>query len=111
MTWICPSRSVAHSIDAFGSGYAALWYLRELPVDEVKLDRKFIEPILVNPRVAAIVRGVIDLAHTLGVTPVAEGAENADTAFKLLEYGCEVAQGYFYSPPVAAPAMLASHGP
>jgi len=94
------------AIDDFGSGYSALWYLRDLPVDEVKLDRQFIAPVLVDPRAAAIVRAVIDLAHVLGVTTVAEGIEDALTAIRLLEYGCEVAQGYYYSPPVAAQAML-----
>ena len=94
------------AIDDFGSGYSALWYLRELPVDEVKLDRQFIAPILVDPRAAAIVRAVIDLARALGVTSVAEGVEDALTAVRLIEYGCEVAQGYYYSPPVDAAAML-----
>jgi len=94
------------AIDDFGSGYSALWYLRELPVDEVKLDRQFIAPILVDPRAAAIVRAVIDLARALGVTSVAEGVEDAPTAVRLTEYGCEVAQGYYYSPPVDAAAML-----
>jgi EAL domain-containing protein (putative c-di-GMP-specific phosphodiesterase class I) len=67
------------AIDDFGSGYSALWYLRDLPVDEVKLDRQFIAPVLVDPRAAAIVRAVIDLAHVLGVTTVAEGIEDALT--------------------------------
>jgi diguanylate cyclase len=94
------------AIDDFGSGYSALWYLRDLPVDEVKLERQFNAPVLVDPRAAAIVRAVIDLAHVLGVTTVAEGVEDALTAIRLLEYGCEVAQGYYYSPPVSAQAML-----
>ena len=51
-------------------------------------------------------RAVIDLAHVLGVTPVAEGVENAETAAKLLEYGCDVNQGYYYSPPLPASALL-----
>ncbi len=94
------------AIDDFGTGYSALWYLRDFPVHEVKLDREFIAPILTQPTSAAIVRAVIDLAHVLGVTPVAEGVENAETAAKLLEYGCDVAQGYYYSPPLPAPAIL-----
>ena len=94
------------AIDDFGTGYSALWYLRDFPVHEVKLDRQFIAPILTQPTSAAIVRAVIDLAHVLGVTPVAEGVENAETAAKLLEYGCDVAQGYYYSRPVDASAVL-----
>lgn len=94
------------AIDDFGTGYSALWYLRDFPVHEVKLDREFIAPILTQPTSAAIVRAVIDLAHVLGVTAVAEGVENEETAAKLLEYGCDVAQGYYYSRPVPAPAVL-----
>ena len=94
------------AIDDFGSGYSALRYLRDLPIDEVKLDRQFIGPILVNERAAAIVEAVIDLAHVLGVTTVAEGVENSATAAKLRESGCEVAQGYYYSPPLTASELL-----
>ena len=53
-----------------------------------------------------MVRGVVDLAHVLGVTTVAEGVENAETAERLREFGCDVAQGYYYSPPVSAAAMM-----
>jgi EAL domain-containing protein (putative c-di-GMP-specific phosphodiesterase class I) len=94
------------AIDDFGSGYSALSYLCELPIDEVKLDRQFIAPIVVDPRAAAVVRAVVDLAHVLGVTTVAEGVENAETALRLREYGCEVAQGFYYSPPVSADELL-----
>lgn len=97
---------VRTAIDDFGTGYSALGYLRDFPVHEVKLDRQFIAPILSQPTSAAIVRAVIDLAHVLGVTPVAEGVENAEIADRLLEYGCDVAQGYYYSPPVSADAIL-----
>ena len=99
-------RGIRIAIDDFGSGYSALWYLRELVIDEVKLDRHFIAPIRVDPRAAAVVRAVVDLAHVLGVTTVAEGVENAETAARLREFGCEVAQGYYYSPPVSAAAMM-----
>ncbi len=99
-------RGIRIAIDDFGSGYSALWYLRELAIDEVKLDRQFIAPILVDSRAAAVVRGVVDLAHVLGVTTVAEGVENAETAEKLREFGCDVAQGYYYSPPISAAAMM-----
>ena len=94
------------AIDDFGTGYSALWLLRDFPVHEVKLDRHFIAPILTQPTTAAIVRAVIDLAHVLKMTAVAEGVENEETAAKLLDYGCDVAQGYYYSRPVPAPAIL-----
>jgi diguanylate cyclase len=99
-------RGIRIAIDDFGSGYSALWYLRELAIDEVKLDRHFIAPIRFDARAAAVVRGVVDLAHVLGVTTVAEGVENAETAERLREFGCDVAQGYYYSPPVSAAAMM-----
>ncbi|MDT5213366.1 MAG: hypothetical protein QOK18_1605 [Mycobacterium sp.] len=90
------------AIDDFGSGYSTLGYLCELPIDEVKLDRQFIAPILIDSRAAAVVRAVVNLAHVLGMTTVAEGVENAATAARLREYGCDVAQGFHYSPPLAA---------
>lgn len=95
------------ALDDFGSGYSALWYLRDLSFDEVKLDRQFIVPLLTDPRAAMIVRAVVDLAHDLGGTVVAEGVENAATAHRLRDYGCEVAQGFYYSPPLPAPETLA----
>jgi diguanylate cyclase (GGDEF)-like protein len=97
---------VAIAIDDFGSGYSALYYLRELPIDEVKLDRSFIAPITEDPRAAAIVRAVIDLSHTLGLTTVAEGVETPTASDALTAFGCDVAQGNYYSPPLTAPELL-----
>lgn len=64
------------ALDDFGSGYSALWYLRDLAFDEVKLDRKFVTPLMTDPRAAVIVRAVIDLVHDLGGSVVAEGVED-----------------------------------
>jgi predicted signal transduction protein with EAL and GGDEF domain len=97
---------VTIAIDDFGSGYSALYYLRELPIDEVKLDRSFIAPITEDPRAAAIVRAVIDLSHTLGLTTVAEGVETRTASHALTSFGCDVAQGNHYSPPLTAPELL-----
>jgi diguanylate cyclase (GGDEF)-like protein len=99
-------RGIHVALDDFGSGYSALTYLRKLPIDEVKVDYDLIGHVLTDPRAEAIVRAVIDLAHVLGVTTVAEGVENPQTAEWLRERGCEVAQGILYSPPIAAPAMM-----
>ena len=88
------------------SGYSALTYLRKLPIDEVKVDQDLIGHVLTDPRADAIVRAVIDLAHSLNVTTVAEGVENVETAAWLRNCGCEVAQGILYSPPIAAPEMM-----
>jgi diguanylate cyclase (GGDEF)-like protein len=93
------------AIDDFGSGYATMSYLRDLPVDELKLDRQFIAPILHDPKAAAIVRSVIELADTFGLASVAEGVENKATAERLKEYGCRFAQGHYFSPPIPAKAI------
>ncbi|KUI24529.1 diguanylate phosphodiesterase [Mycobacterium sp. IS-1496] len=95
------SHGVRVAIDDFGSGYSALSYLRELPIDEVKLDRRFIGPVIWDPRAGEVVRAVVNLAQTLGLTTVAEGVENAETAERLRAYRCDVAQGFFYSPPLS----------
>jgi diguanylate cyclase (GGDEF)-like protein len=90
------------AIDDFGSGYSALCYLRDLPIDEVKLDRQFISSVTEDARAASVVRAVIDLTQDLGLTVVAEGIEDATTADWLREHGCDVGQGYHLGRPVAA---------
>jgi diguanylate cyclase (GGDEF)-like protein len=93
------------SIDDFGSGYSALSYLGELRVDELKLDRQFVAPILHSGPAQVIVRSVIDMAHELGMVCVAEGVENAATAVLLGRFGCDQVQGNHCSPPVPASAV------
>ena len=88
------------SIDDFGSGYSALSYLRDLPIDEVKLDRSFIASVPVNERAAAVVQAVVDLAHVLGLTVVVEGVEDADTAALVRRLGCDIGQGFYFGVPV-----------
>ena len=90
------------AIDDFGSGYSALSYLRDLPIDEIKLDRHFIAHVTTNPKAAAVVEAVINLTHTLDITVVAEGVEDTDTATWLAEHHCDIAQGYHYGRPTAA---------
>lgn len=99
-------RGIRIAIDDFGSGYSALSYMRELTVDEVKLDRHFIAPMLGDPRAAAVVRAVIDLATELGLSTVAEGIENVQTANWLREHGCTIGQGFFLSPPVSSQKLI-----
>ena len=99
-------RGIRVSIDDFGSGYSALSYLRNLPVDELKMDRHLVAPILEDARAEAIVRAVIDLTHELGMTCVAEGVENAATADRLAAFGCDVMQGNHCSLPVSAAEVL-----
>ena len=90
------------AIDDFGSGYSALSYLRDLPIDEIKLDRHFIAHVTTNPKAAAVVDAVITLTHTLDITVVAEGVEDTDTATWLTDHRCDVAQGYLYGRPTTA---------
>jgi predicted signal transduction protein with EAL and GGDEF domain len=91
---------VALSIDDFGTGYSSLLYLRDLPVDTVKIDRLFVSGL--GPREAdtAIVHGVIRLAHALDLEVTAEGVETEDQLRHLAELGCDAAQGYLWSPGV-----------
>jgi diguanylate cyclase (GGDEF)-like protein len=93
------------AIDDYGSGYSSLAYLRELPVDELKLDRSFVFPMADDARAAAIVRSTVELAHSLGLRIVAEGVEHAAAAAELTRYGCDTAQGFLYSRALA-PAGL-----
>ncbi len=95
------------AIDDFGSGYSALSYMRDLTVDEVKLDRHFIAPIPADQRASAVVRAVLNLANELGLTTVAEGIETATTADWLREHGCHIGQGYYFSTPLTADKVRA----
>jgi EAL domain-containing protein (putative c-di-GMP-specific phosphodiesterase class I) len=90
------------SIDDYGTGYSSLTYLRELPIDEFKLDRSFILPMAGDPRAAALVASTIDLAHSLGLRMVAEGVETRGVYTELVRLGCDQAQGHFMSRPVPA---------
>jgi diguanylate cyclase (GGDEF)-like protein len=90
------------SIDDFGSGYSTLTYLRELPIDEVKLDRHLITPIPYDQRAATIARSVIELAEELGIASVAEGIENDETVQWLRRFGCDVVQGNYFCGPLPA---------
>lgn len=94
------------AIDNFASGNSALPFLREMPIDEVKLNRAFIAPIVSDARAATVVRTLIGLADGLGLSVVAEGVENADTAAWLREHGCRLAQGYYLSPPLPSAELL-----
>ncbi len=97
------SRMGVHiAIDDFGTGYSSLAYLKRLPVDELKVDRAFVRHIASDSHDAAIVRSTIGLAHDLGLSVVAEGIEDQDSWNVLHTLGCDRAQGYFVSRPLAA---------
>ena len=95
------------SIDDFGTGYSSLSYLSRLPVDTIKIDRSFILPMLESTEKLTLVRNLITLGHDLGMQLVAEGVENKDQLNVLGEFGCDVIQGYYFSPPVPAAEFIA----
>jgi len=88
------------SVDDFGTGYSSLSYLQRLPVHEVKIDKSFVIPMSVSSSATAIVRAVIDLAHTLDLTVVAEGVEDELSRRALSVMGCDIMQGYLLSRPL-----------
>ena len=87
------------SIDDFGTGYSSLAYLKQLPVDEIKIDKSFVTQMDSDENDAVIVRATIDLAHNLGLKVVAEGVESTDVWDLLEMLGCDTAQGYFIRKP------------
>lgn len=90
------------AIDDFGTGYSSLAYLKRLPVDEVKIDRSFVTDMLHDESNSVIVKSTIDLGHNLGMKVVAEGVENLECFNLLKTLGCDAAQGFYISRPLAA---------
>jgi EAL domain-containing protein (putative c-di-GMP-specific phosphodiesterase class I) len=90
------------SIDDFGTGYSSLSYLRRFPIDEIKIDRSFVADMCKDDGAARIVRGIIQLAHSLNLQVIAEGVETSEQLKRLIELRCDRAQGYLISRPVAA---------
>lgn len=88
------------AIDDFGTGYSSLLYLKQLPIDVLKIDQSFVRDMLVSPRDTAIVEAIIRLAQALHLDLVAEGVEAIEQAQRLQELGCSVMQGYLYARPV-----------
>ena len=97
---------VSLSIDDFGTGYSSLSYLRRLPVSELKIDQSFVANVLIDEQDEVIVRSTIDLGHNLGLVVVAEGVENNEVLERLRALGCDVAQGYCISRPLAPAHFL-----
>ena len=91
---------VRFAIDDFGTGYSSLASLKDLPVQELKIDRSFVRSMHEHSDDAVIVRSVIDLGHTLGLRTVAEGVEHDDVGAHLLALGCDRAQGFAIAPPM-----------
>lgn len=90
------------AIDDFGTGYSSLAYLKQLPVDEIKIDKSFVLNMAEDNEDGVIVRAAIDLAHNLGLKVVAEGVVSYKTWSTLSALGCDTAQGYYISRPLSA---------
>ncbi len=88
------------SIDDFGTGYSSMEYLKKLPVTELKIDRSFVRELAENKEDQILVKSAIDLGHNLGMTIVAEGVEDESCLAVLKAQGCDLAQGYLFSPPL-----------
>ena len=95
------------AIDDFGTGYSSLGYLRHFPVDVLKIDKAFVDDIVGGTEQSAVARAIIGLSDALHLTTVAEGIETAGQLDLLRSLGCELGQGYYFSPPLQAMAFEA----
>jgi EAL domain-containing protein (putative c-di-GMP-specific phosphodiesterase class I) len=101
------SQGMRIAIDDFGTGYSSLAYLTRFPVGSLKIDRSFVASANDDASAGAIVRTIIEMAHTLGFTVIAEGVEHAAQVGFLRQFGCHQAQGFFFARPMPAAALQA----
>ena len=95
-------KGIGLAIDDFGTGYSSLLQLRQLPFTEVKIDQAFVLDIAKSRDCRLIVKGIVELAHGLGLTATAEGVETEEQLRIVAALGCDLVQGYFISPPIPA---------
>jgi EAL domain-containing protein (putative c-di-GMP-specific phosphodiesterase class I) len=100
------ANGVRISIDDYGSGLSSLAYLKQIKAHELKIDKVFIQNLARTQRDALLVRSTVDLAHSLGLKVTAEGVEDEPTFALLAAMGCDTAQGYFVSKPIAMNELL-----
>ncbi|MBO6810445.1 MULTISPECIES: putative bifunctional diguanylate cyclase/phosphodiesterase [Marinobacter] len=91
---------ISIAVDDFGTGYSSLTYLKQMPVQHLKIDKQFIQDLLVNEEDTRIANTIIDLGKSLNLSVVAEGVETAEQEYYLSQRGCQLAQGYFFSKPL-----------
>jgi len=96
----CRAHGVRMSIDDFGTGYSSLAYLKDLAVDELKIDTSFVIGMLEDSNRAVLVRDIIRLGHDLDMEVVAEGVESLAIAERLRALGCDLAQGFYFARPM-----------
>jgi EAL domain-containing protein (putative c-di-GMP-specific phosphodiesterase class I) len=100
------SHDMQVSIDDYGTGFSSLSYLRDLPVQELKIDRSFVGSVLSDPRSRFIVSATNDMAHGLGLRTVAEGVEDGATSAELTAMGIDVLQGFHIARPMPTAAVV-----
>jgi PAS domain S-box-containing protein/diguanylate cyclase (GGDEF)-like protein len=105
------SEGIRISLDDFGTGFSSLSYIKDFPIDELKIDQSFIRAMADSNQAVAIVDTVIRLARNLGLATTAEGVETADQAIILRRLGCDSIQGYLYSKPISQSDLLAFRSP
>lgn len=100
------SKGIKIAIDDFGTGYSSLKYLEDLPLDVLKIDKAFVDKLDGTVRSESLVKTIILMAESFGLTTVAEGVETAAQVKRLRQLGCEYIQGYYFSKPVPAAMLL-----
>lgn len=102
----CREYGISVSIDDFGTGYSSLSYLHYFPIDTLKIDQSFIRSMFMQPSSQALVKSIINLAHSLNMKVVAEGVETEQEARALHELGCELCQGFWFARPMPLPDAM-----
>jgi EAL domain-containing protein (putative c-di-GMP-specific phosphodiesterase class I) len=94
------------SMDDFGTGHSSLAQIKNMPLNEIKIDKSFVMTLLTDEQNKSIVRTTVELAHNMGLRVVAEGVEDEETLRRICDIGCEEAQGFFLSKPVPADELI-----
>jgi EAL domain-containing protein (putative c-di-GMP-specific phosphodiesterase class I) len=87
-------------LDDFGTGYSSLSILKHLPIDELKIDKSFIDDIIVDKGTFSMVKGIVSIAKNMKIKTVAEGIETEEMLFALKALECDIYQGYYFSKPI-----------
>ena len=103
------SRGIKISIDDFGTGYSSMSYLKNFPVNKLKIDKSFVSGLPLDNEDIAITQAILTMAHGLGISVVAEGVETKEQADFLNTHGCDYLQGYYYSKPVTFSDFLSRY--